>query len=255
MSFDPYQYWLQIPPDRLPPTRYALLGLPEGETDLVRIQQSAAERDEHVRKYILGPYAEAAQQILTELSRAVTELTASVRRDSRDAIPTDFRRTLLAPLLEGDRIFRAGARPIIDQPSGGTWPTAFRDWLGESREPEDVFHLLGRLRFDPDREALLVDIRAALEVLAPYEDQSEADDLDHASKLKKLLLYAEEVFSDPRRMEIYYTMIRKRIRQALGEAQTASGRSWSPDEVLGWLEREQWVHPYALTMVARDVLD
>ncbi len=31
MPFDPYQHWLQIPPERRPPTSHALLGLPEGE--------------------------------------------------------------------------------------------------------------------------------------------------------------------------------------------------------------------------------
>ena len=75
MSFDPYQEWLGIPPDRRPPTHYGLLGLPVGESDQDRIRQAVRERYAHVRKYTLGSHGTDADRLLGELSQAVNCLT------------------------------------------------------------------------------------------------------------------------------------------------------------------------------------
>lgn len=75
MGFDPYLQWLQIPPDRRPPSHHELLGLPPDETDRQRIEEAAVHRYQHVRKYALGPQGEEANRLLNEISQAVNSLT------------------------------------------------------------------------------------------------------------------------------------------------------------------------------------
>lgn len=87
MDFDPYGQWLNVPPDRRPPTYYDLLGLPAGETDEQRVHEAAQDRYDHVRKYTLGPASaqrEQAFHVLVELSEALHCLTDPKRRQAYD---------------------------------------------------------------------------------------------------------------------------------------------------------------------------
>ncbi len=265
MGFDPYLQWLQIPPDRHPPTAYALLGLPEGESDPGRIHDCAAERYEHVRKYILGPYGEQAQQILTELSRAVTELTAARRDASAAASGAEGdQREVPAGAAAGtaeqpgpagkpthDDIALLSAWPVLPSRSGRAWPSALRDWLEDDREPADVYQLLGRLRFDPDREGMIADVQCGYLELSVYERHVDPRLVRRAARLKKLLTYAEEILATPDRLSAYCEVLERRLREAYLEAAQQKKTPWAADQLLGWLEREQWVHPYVLTNVAR----
>ena len=81
MEFDPYLQWLNIPPDRRPPSYFDLLGLSPGETDTDRIEAHATRRYEHVRKYtLLAPHAKDATRILNEISTALNCLLDPARR-------------------------------------------------------------------------------------------------------------------------------------------------------------------------------
>jgi len=260
MGFDPYLQWLQIPPDRQPPTPYALLGLPEGESDPERIHDRAAERYEHVRKYILGPYGEQAQQILTELSRAVTELTAAPREAEGEggeleapagAAAGTAEQTAPAEGPGHEKVAVLSAWPVAESHSGKSWPSALRDWLEEEREPADVYQLLGRLRFDPDREGMIVDVQSGYLELSAYERHVDPRLVRRAARLKKLLTYAEEILATPDRLSAYCEVLERRLREAYLEAAHQTDTPWAADQLLGWLEREQWVHPYVLTNVAR----
>ena len=53
--FDPYLELLGIPPGHRPPSRYELLGLAEGETDLAKLETAAPERREHLNRYDISP--------------------------------------------------------------------------------------------------------------------------------------------------------------------------------------------------------
>jgi len=264
MVFDPYDEWLQIPPDRQPPSSYALLGLPEGEADPERIHHSAAERYEHVRKYILGPYGEQAQQILTELSRAVTELTAAQREagperrgpgPSADAEAGTAARTAPAGGLGHEEVAVVSAWPVAGSPSGKSWPSALRDWLEEDHEPTDLYQLLGRLRFDPDREGMIADVQSGYLELSAYERHIDPRLARRAGRLKKLLAYAEEILATPDRLSVYCEVLERRLREAYLETAHQARTPWAADQLLGWLEREQWVHPYVLTNVARTLTE
>jgi len=276
MPFDPYQHWLQIPPERHPPSSHALLGLPEGESDPARIHQSASERYEHVRKYILGPYREQAQRILTELSRAVAELTSvgtvpvfaqrkrdcPLPADNQGTVPVFAHRERDRPLPDNrDRsvanseepIARLSAQTVDQAPSAAAWPSSFRDWLRADGEPTDVYHLLGRLRLDPDREGLIADVLAARDDLVPYRNHHHAPLARRAARLERLLRYAEEILADADRLQSYGEVLQQRLREAYSEAEARDEQPWTAEQLVRWLEREQWVHPYALAATARNL--
>lgn len=82
--FDPYLEWLQIPPERRPPTNYELLGLPPFESDAANIHKAALERLSLVRRYQLGPHAEVVTRLLGELSAAFDCLSDPKRRCKYD---------------------------------------------------------------------------------------------------------------------------------------------------------------------------
>jgi len=259
MPFDPYQHWLQIPPERHPPSSHALLGLPEGESDPARIHQSASERYEHVRKYILGPYREQAQRILTELSRAVAELTSPQAEgpDNLGTVPVFAQRKRDCPLPDVPKceepIARLSAQTIDQAPSAAAWPSSFRDWLRADGEPTDVYHLLGRLRFDPDREGLVADVLAARDALVPYQNHHHAPLARRAERLERLLRYAQEILADADRLQSYGEVLQQRLREAYSEAEARDEQPWTAEQLVRWLEREQWVHPYALAATARNL--
>lgn len=240
MAFDPYQEWLSIPPDRRPLTPCALLGLPEGETDPRRVHQSAAERYEHVRKYVLGPHGDVAQRILTEISRAAIDLQQGPAAPAAPPSPSP-------PAASGNH--RESVAVLTAQPVGVEyekgWPTSYRDWLADDRLPDDVYHLLGRLRFDPDTAAILNEILAARTEL---ERMGAAP--PNAKKIGRLLKTAQEIFLHPGKLSDYLDGVYRRIREQYTQA-TQQGPLWGINETIAWLEREQWVHPYALAKTAR----
>ena len=80
-TFDPYNEWLGIPPDKQPPSYYDLLGVAVDETDEKRIRQAMAQRYEHVRTYGLGPQAKHVDRILAELAEALNCLTDPGQRE------------------------------------------------------------------------------------------------------------------------------------------------------------------------------
>ena len=85
MSFDPYAEWLEIPDDRRPPTYYDLLGLAPFEGNSARIMQAAVDRTALVRRYQLGPHADAALKLISELSVAFDCLADIDRKRDYDA--------------------------------------------------------------------------------------------------------------------------------------------------------------------------
>lgn len=84
-DFDPYLEWLEIPPQRRPPTYYDLLGLAAFECDPERIQQAALKRIELVRRYKVGRREDAASQLEHELTQAWNCLRDAERKKEYDA--------------------------------------------------------------------------------------------------------------------------------------------------------------------------
>lgn len=84
VPFDPYQAWLDIPPQHQPPDHYRLLGLRRFEHDPQRIEQAAQERIAAVQAHQSGPHAEQCRRLLHELSAARSCLLNEQRRAAYD---------------------------------------------------------------------------------------------------------------------------------------------------------------------------
>ena len=69
-DFDPYFQWLGIPPERQPPTHYALLGLEDFESDRQKINAAADSRLQYLRDFQTGPRGKLSQQLVNEIARA-----------------------------------------------------------------------------------------------------------------------------------------------------------------------------------------
>lgn len=84
-DFDPYREWLEIAPDRRPPTHYDLLGLPPLTDDIEAARQAFRDRYKFVRQFQTGRRADLAHRVLNELSVAVACLTDEKRKLAYDA--------------------------------------------------------------------------------------------------------------------------------------------------------------------------
>ena len=117
------------------------------------------------------------------------------------------------------------------------------DWLHNDDQPADVYHLLGALRFDPDHDRLLADIRAAYAALLPYQNHADPEVARRAMQLQMELGRAEDVFSTPDRYHAHHKRIMACLREEHAAATEATGAAWSPDQVRMWLEKACSVHP------------
>jgi len=162
MGSDHYEQWLQIPPNRRPPDHYDLLGVPVNERDPERIEQCAASRYEHVRKYAGGPEGPKANELLNELSQALTCLKSPDRKQDYD------RRRIEAKV-------------------------AF--WLVADSEPGNFYELLDAPRFTIDRKYISAAVETALGCLEGFGDPSDGV-LTRLSGLRTLLDAAKDAFSD-----------------------------------------------------------
>jgi formylglycine-generating enzyme required for sulfatase activity len=84
MTFDPYDQWLNISPQRRPPNHYELLGLPLFENDPDRIHAAGMERIAHVRNFQLGQHGRDAIRLLGELAGAFDCLSTPERKATYD---------------------------------------------------------------------------------------------------------------------------------------------------------------------------
>jgi len=83
-SFDPYHFWLSIPPEHQPPNHYRLLGLSPFESDPDVIDNAADQRMAFLRTKQTGDRAEHGQRLLNEVSAARTCLLNSSAKAAYD---------------------------------------------------------------------------------------------------------------------------------------------------------------------------
>ena len=87
--FDPYHRWLGIPPGKIPPSHYRLLGLVEFEDEADVIQEASDRQMGHVKRHAGGPHSAESQQLLNELASATLTLLDPVKKQRR-RIPSAF---------------------------------------------------------------------------------------------------------------------------------------------------------------------
>lgn len=83
-AIDPYHRWLGIPPAEQPPHHYRLLGVSPFETDLAVIGSAADRQTVHVKSFLAGPDASAAERLLAEIGSARMCLFDPARRAEYD---------------------------------------------------------------------------------------------------------------------------------------------------------------------------
>lgn len=84
-SLDVYRDWLGITETARPLNHYQLFRLKTFEDDTSKIRAHYQKMNAHVRKFVAGPHAEPAQQLLNELARAMLCLTDAQRKREYDA--------------------------------------------------------------------------------------------------------------------------------------------------------------------------
>jgi hypothetical protein len=84
MSHDLICEWLKLPAGNWPPDHYTMLGLPQGEANVERIERQVHTRLELVRRYQLT-HAEQATEAMNLLARAFVCLTDPAAKKAYDA--------------------------------------------------------------------------------------------------------------------------------------------------------------------------
>jgi len=84
-GFDVYKEWLQIDEPARPLNHYQLLKLKMFEDNSVLIRKQYRSLNAHVRKFAAGQFAEASQNLLNELAKAMLCLTDASRKAEYDA--------------------------------------------------------------------------------------------------------------------------------------------------------------------------
>lgn len=104
-SFNPYQRWLKIPAEELPPDHYVLLGIERFTQDKTKIENAAAKRMELLKKYQTGEHMEESQQLLNEVAQARACLLDSFQQASYDhELREQIKRLALPPLPNSDEL-------------------------------------------------------------------------------------------------------------------------------------------------------
>ena len=126
---------------------------------------------------------------------------------------------------------------------------SIQDWLETDKEPTDLYDLVGRPRFYPDRAQLRTAVRTAYAELLSYQNHEDPEVARRAVQLQKELGRAEDVLSDPAKLRAHHEAILKCLREAY-----AREKGLHQDRSLGrlrsWLWREQSVHLEYLEKVA-----
>ena len=84
-QFDPYHVWLGIPKRQQPPTHYRLLGIPDGETDKLVIDEAVIRQTVYLRTYQLGEHAQTCTRLLEQVAQAGRVLLDPTERKAYDA--------------------------------------------------------------------------------------------------------------------------------------------------------------------------
>ena len=79
-----YQEWLEIPPHRLPPNHYALLGVDDFESDLGKIEAAAKNRSAYLHQLAAGPERKIVQEMLSQVAVARRTLLSPESKDAYD---------------------------------------------------------------------------------------------------------------------------------------------------------------------------
>ena len=220
-DFDPYQRWLKIPPNRRPPSYYDLLGVPDDERDLRRIDDAAAARMAKVRARALGERGDLVTPLLNQLSQALDCLVNSTARKAYD---------------------QARLQGLID------------DWLQDGCEAADFYQILDTQQFAPDRVHLLALISLGRRYLASLPNL-DTPRRERAMLLSAELERAETALSGPSAFQQYHRPILARLWNRYVKRHGDDSSRWGHAALCEWLERHERVHPDRSQAIAWAMFD
>jgi hypothetical protein len=216
-QFDPYRAWLQIPPDRRPPSYYDLLGVAEDESDPRRIEEAATERLARVRARALGDWGEHVTPLLNEISQALDCLSRPASRNAYD---------------------EKRLQHTLDR------------WLEAGRWPADFYEIVDACRFTPDRQYLLRAARSARQYLADRLGRDGTAE-PSASELLIELEAGEQALGAPGVYRQYHVPILGRLFDEYAQGHGNDPALWDAADLASWLVREKRVHPGRSGAIAR----
>ena len=83
--FDPYETWLNIPPEERPISYYRLLDIPDLESDADTIKAALEHRSAYLQIFQAGAHAEIAQQLIGKITAAAACLLHAEKKAEYDA--------------------------------------------------------------------------------------------------------------------------------------------------------------------------
>lgn len=103
-EFDPYQDWLEIPPEEQPANHYRLLGIALWETDPEVIRAAAEKRTTYLKTKQPGPQSNLAQKLKNEIAAAKLCLLNAAKKMAYDGqLESRLTMTLVPPLAASSR--------------------------------------------------------------------------------------------------------------------------------------------------------
>src|SRR4051812_46078267 len=93
-------------------------------------------------------------------------------------------------------------------------PWNLKNWIDLKPEELDLYTLLGRPRFDTDRQAGLQAIRDANRELHQYQNHSDANTARHAQNWQRAIARASEAFHDSAKLSAHHRELIIRLRES-----------------------------------------
>lgn len=214
MAVDPYTAWLGIPPDRLPPDHYDLLGVPPDEVDPLFLQRATEIRTEMVRKHCGDTHRDIAEKIVGQLQSALACLADPEGRQA-------YERERLGRLV--------------------------MHWLESERPPSDFYRVLGQRRFTRFHALLREGLATVRTKLAEVEAEGRAERL---AALRTLVKLAEKVTASADACWSYHRPILVRLRQQFASKHGDDPAQWDRKALYVWLQRSARIHPRQVKAVA-----
>lgn len=122
-DFDPYEEWLEIPPEEQPPSYYRLLGVEEFEEDLAVIDAASKKRTAYLHPMGSGPERASVHRLLGEVAKARRTLLSEEKKRNYDEQLMQVLQNADSELENAHSKLEADAE-YVDDDAGEASPTA-----------------------------------------------------------------------------------------------------------------------------------
>lgn len=200
-EFDPYYFYLGIPPKEQPPDYYRLLGIERLEADLSIIEMAADRQMSHLRHYESGDHVDEIAKLLSEVSRARLCLLNLEQKAVYD-------QTLSSPIRVNSSP-TASATPEVVHPASEDFDP-YHKWLGipPREQPPNYYRLLRLTLFEPDLEVIE---NAFEKEMADLKTHVSGQYVEFVVELSRELVTARDCLIDADKKAEYDAALRERL--------------------------------------------